>query len=52
MPGPANTINYMIAGYVVIFGVMLTYLVSLAARWRRMKRDRAMLKELVKGKEQ
>jgi hypothetical protein len=46
MPGPADTMNYMIAGYVVIFGVMLTYLLSLLARWRRMYREKAMLKEL------
>jgi preprotein translocase subunit Sec63 len=46
MPEAADTINYMVAGYVVIFGVMLTYLVSLVARWRRAHRDKAMLEEL------
>ena len=34
--GPAETTVYMIAGYSVIFGVMLLYLVSLVIRRRRM----------------
>ncbi|MGD0006868.1 MAG: hypothetical protein ABSE06_21840 [Anaerolineaceae bacterium] len=39
----AQTTNYMLAGYAVIFGVMALYLVSLAARWRRLRRDEQML---------
>ncbi len=39
----AQTTNYMIAGYIVIFGVMALYLVSLAARWRRLRQDEQML---------
>ena len=39
----AQTTNYMLAGYTVIFVVMALYLVSLAARWRRLRRDEQML---------
>ena len=41
----AQTTNYMLAGYIVIFGAMALYLVSLAARWLRLKRDEEMLEE-------
>ena len=40
MDTPANTIGYMIAGYAVIFGVMLIYLVSLVVRQRNLTRKR------------
>ena len=43
---PMETTNYMIAGYTVIFGVMLVYLVSLIVRWRNLKQDAALLQEL------
>jgi len=46
MEGPANTISYFIAGYVVIFGSLIFYLVSLAVRTRNLKQDRALLEEL------
>jgi hypothetical protein len=39
----AETTNYMLAGYGVIFGAMALYLVSLAVRWRRLQRDEEML---------
>ncbi len=38
----------MIAGYAVIFGVMLIYLVSLAVRNRNLKQDLDLLEELEK----
>lgn len=44
--GPVNTTNYMIAGYVVIFGVMLLYLISIYVRRRNLKQDLALLEEL------
>ncbi len=44
--GPAQTTAYMIAGYTVIFGVMLVYLVSLILRRRRTAQDLAELEEL------
>lgn len=46
MEGPANTISYFVAGYVVIFGIMAFYLGSLIVRWRNLKQDEAMLTEL------
>ena len=42
---PANTLNYMIAGYVVIFGIMLLYLVSLVVRRRNLTQDLEILEE-------
>jgi len=48
--GPAETTVYMIAGYSVIFGVMLLYLVSLFVRRRRLQRDLEMMEE-IEGKE-
>ena len=42
---PAQTLNYMIAGYTVIFGVMALYLVSLAVRKRNLNQDLEILDE-------
>lgn len=44
--GPAETTAYMIAGYAVIFGVMLIYLASLAIRRRNLEQDLEVLEEL------
>lgn len=44
--GPANTTNYMIAGYAVIFGVMLLYLISLLVRQRNLQKDLEVLQEI------
>ncbi len=43
---PAETTNYMLAGYAVIFSVMLIYVVSLALRQRNLKREMQTLQEL------
>ncbi len=43
---PAETTNYMLAGYAVIFSVMLIYVVSLAIRQRNLKREMQTLQEL------
>lgn len=43
---PAQTTIYMIAGYSVIFGVMLVYIISLIVRNRNLKRDMQSLHEL------
>jgi hypothetical protein len=43
---PAATTTYMIAGYVVIFGVMLLYLISLYIRNRNLERDLEVLQEI------
>lgn len=46
MEGPAHTLGYMIAGFVVIFGILAIYLASLMARWRRLRRDAQTLQDL------
>ncbi len=46
LQGPANTTSYMIAGFTVIFGVMLLYLVSLVIRQRNLNQDLEVLQEL------
>ena len=47
--GPADTTGYMIAGYAVIFGVMLIYLISLIVRQRNLLQDLEPLKDLDEG---
>ena len=44
--GPAETSVYMVAGYTVIFGVMLLYLVSLVVRRRRLAQDLVALEAM------
>jgi hypothetical protein len=44
--GPAETTAYMIAGYAVIFFVMLVYLVSLYIRRRNLNQDLELLQEM------
>ena len=44
--GPAETTIYMIAGYIVIFGMMLFYLVSLIVRRRNLEQDMELLSDL------
>lgn len=43
---PANTNAYLIAGYAVIFGIMLLYLISLSIRRRHLEQDLALLEEV------
>lgn len=45
---PADTLNYMLAGYGVIFGLMGMYIVSLINRYRKLRRDEKALKDLKK----
>ena len=47
MDGPANTLTYMIAGYAVILGTLLTYILNLFLRWRKLKSEESNLKELL-----
>ena len=44
--GPADTTSYMIAGYTIIFGVMLIYLISLLIRQRNLNKDLEVLEEI------
>ena len=41
-----NTVNYMIAGYIIAFVVLTVYVASLYIRNRNLKQDIAMLAEL------
>lgn len=43
---PAETLDFMILGYAVILGMITLFLISLALRFRRLRRDLEMLKEL------
>ena len=36
----------MIFGYTIIFGTMFLYLISLITRWRNLKKDEELLKDL------
>jgi len=49
--GPAQTTNYMLIGYAVIFGSMLIYVISLYLRQRNMERDLELMKELEKDQQ-
>ena len=51
LQAPAETTNYLIAGYTVIFGIMLLYVVSLIVRSRNLKRQLETLRELDQEKE-
>lgn len=44
--GPAETTGYMIAGFIVIFGVMLIYLVSLIIRTRNAQEEYQVFQDL------
>lgn len=46
MQGPANTLNYMIAGYAVFFLVLIAYIISLVVRWHNLRHDAALLEQL------
>jgi hypothetical protein len=41
-----DTVNFMIAGYAVVFVSMLVYIMSLFVRNRNLKQDEILLEEL------
>ncbi len=43
-----DTSGYMIAGYAILFSLMLIYIISLAVRQRRLRQQIETLKELEK----
>ncbi len=43
---PAETTNYMIAGYAVIFSIMLLYAASIFIRRRKLRRNLETLNEI------
>ena len=44
---PAETTAYMIAGYVIIFGSMIGYVISLRYRTQKYQQEQAALQELI-----
>jgi len=46
--GPAQTQNYMIAGFLVIFGMIGFYILSLIFRRRMLNREITPLQELLR----
>lgn len=47
MESTLNTVNYFIAGYVVIFGSIIGYIVSLIIRWKNVSEEHEILKESI-----
>ena len=43
---PAETTNYMILGYTIVFGTLAAYLFSLYSRKRNLEKDKEVLEEL------
>lgn len=43
MDSTINTVNYFIAGYVIIFGSLIGYVVSLIIRWKNLKEEETIL---------
>jgi hypothetical protein len=50
LAAPAQTTNYMIAGYAVIFSVMIIYIGSLLIRNRNLRREIQTMNELEQSK--
>lgn len=46
MEGPANTLSYMLAGYGIIFGVIIVYVASLFIRARNLRQDEEILEKM------
>ncbi len=46
---PADTVNFMIIGFVVILGTIGLFMLSLYTRYRNLERDRELLDQLEAG---
>jgi len=46
MDQPAQTTGYMIAGYIVIFGALISYVISLVVRWKKLSDEKKYLEEM------
>ena len=51
MPGTADTLPDMIAGFAVIFILYAAYILSLVLRFRHLRREESFLQELEEEKE-
>jgi len=47
MNSTINTLNYFIAGIIVIFGSIIGYVVSLYVRWKNLKQEEEILSDSV-----
>jgi CcmD family protein len=45
MDQPAQTLGYMVAGYVVIFSALFGYIISLALRWKKARTMNVLLEK-------
>ena len=45
MNGTIDTLNYFIVGYVVIFGSIIGYIISLYVRWKNLKQEEEILND-------
>lgn len=45
-PPPVETYDYMVLGFAVILGIMALYIMSLALRFRSLRRDLDLLEEI------
>ncbi len=50
MNSTIDTLNYFIAGYIVIFGSIIGYVVSLYVRWKNLKQEEEILNDDVDQK--
>jgi hypothetical protein len=50
MNSTIDTLNYFIAGYIVIFGSIIGYVVSLYVRWKNLKQEEEILNDGVDQK--
>jgi hypothetical protein len=50
MESTINTVNYFIAGYVVIFGSIIGYVVSLIVRWKNLKEEEKILRDSIESR--
>lgn len=50
MNSTLDTLNYFIAGYIVIFGSIIGYVISLYVRWKNLKQEEEILSESVEKK--
>ena len=46
MDATPNTLNYMVAGYIIFAVVMSVYVASLISRWRNLRRENEILNEI------
>ena len=50
LQAPADTTDFMILGFAVIFGTMGLYALSFISRFRNLRKDYALMQEIEQGK--